>query len=151
MYYSDFLARFLGIFEAILTPIEWNVDNYDLYLSPGTAPLDYLTWLAKWFKVTFDASWTESQRRTFLAEAHQIYAGRGTKRVMSRILEIYLGIVPQIVEPEDQPHLFSVVLRIPSDQQVDRAAIERLIEANKPAHTNYTLEIFQEKKRRARA
>ena len=38
IYHTDFMSRFLAVFESILMPIEWNIDNFDLYLDPGSAP-----------------------------------------------------------------------------------------------------------------
>jgi hypothetical protein len=82
------------------------------------------------------------KQRQLLAEAANLYGRRGTAWGLSRSLEIYSGVTPQIFEPADQPHSFSVVLHRLSDRQIDRAAVERIIEANKPAQTSYSLYIF---------
>lgn len=140
-----FLDAFLLAFEGILTPIEQSVDNFDLYLHPHTAPAFFLEQLAAWLALTLDEKWPIEKRRAVLAEAAELYRRRGTRWSLSRHLEIYSGITPEIYEPDDQPHLFSVVLRIPSGQAIDRATVERIIQASKPAHTVYTLEIFQDK------
>ncbi len=144
IYQSDLLARFLGIFEAILTPIEWNIDNFDLYLSPKTCPSTFLPWLATWFEIEFDETWSEAKRRQFLQEAHQIYAGRGTPRALRRTLEIYTGLTPTIDDTSNdlEPHTFRVFLPVP-EKDVQRTTIEALINAHKPAHTAYELH-FQE-------
>jgi phage tail-like protein len=146
IYHTDFMARFLAIFESLLASIEWHVDNFDLYLDPGAAPAGFIPWLANWFQAAFDPTWSVARRRTFLAEAHQIYARRGTRWSLNRHLEIYTGLKSpegiSIVESQDQPHLFSVVLRVPPGGTVNRAAVARIVEANKPAHTTYTLEIL---------
>jgi len=144
IYNTDFMCRFLGIFEAILTPIEWNIDNFDLYLSPQTCPSSFLPWLANWFEVVFDDTWSETKRRQFLQEAHHIYLLRGTKKALSRTLEIYTGYTPEIDDLADdlEPHTFRVILPVP-EKEVRRANIEALINAHKPAHTAYELH-FQE-------
>ena len=141
IYHTEFMARFLGIFEAVLTPIEWNIDNFDLYLNPATAPRDFIPWLASWFDVAFDPSWTEAQRRHLLKEAHSIYARRGTRWALSRVLEIYTGHTPTIVDtdPDLEPFTFKVTLPAVT-ARLEREMIERLIDAHKPAHTLYTLE-----------
>ena len=59
IYHTEFMARFLGLFESILTPIEWNVDNFYLFLNPGTAPTGFIPWLAQWFDIVFESVWTE--------------------------------------------------------------------------------------------
>jgi phage tail-like protein len=141
IYHTDFVARFLGIFESILTPIEWTVDNFDLHLHPRTAPTSFLNWLANWFAITFDPSWSEAQRRTFLTEAHKIYARRGTRWALSRVLEIYTGHKPTISDQgkDLKPFTFAVMFPLRAGE-LDRGALERIIDANKPAHTTYTLE-----------
>ncbi len=136
----DFLKGFLAIFEAILFPIEWNIDNFDLYLSPKTTPATFLPWLANWLGAEFDTTWTEAQRRTFLAEAHALYARRGTKWALGRALEIYTGYTPNI-DDEDKdlrPHSFTIKFPFP-EHAVNRISLDKLIHHYKPAHTDYEL------------
>jgi len=146
IYHTEFMSRFLALFEATLIPIEWTIDNFDLFLDPGTAPGDVLSWLADWFDITFDPSWSEAQRRRLLREAHLIYARRGTRWALSRVLEIYTGATPTIVDtaPDLDPFTFRVTLPIQTPrsgyQRLPREMIERLIDAHKPTHTLYTLE-----------
>jgi len=143
IYHTEFMARFLGLFESILTPIEWNVDNFDLFLNPGTAPVSFIPWLAQWFDITFESVWTESQRRALLKDAHLIYARRGTRWALSRVIEILTGYKPTIVDEGDNlpDFTFKVILPL-SASHINREMIERLVDANKPAHTMYTLEFL---------
>ncbi len=139
----SFITRFLALLESILAPIEWNIDNFDLYLDPKTAPAFFLPWLANWFVITFDESWSEHARRQLLLEAQHIYPRRGTAWALRRVLEIYTGVSPEINDQEQSLEPFTFMVRFPlREQQVNRAAIERIINANKPAHTTYSL-IFQ--------
>jgi phage tail-like protein len=140
IYHTGFLSRFLALFESIWTPIEWTVDNFDLYLDPGTAPTDFLPWLTQWFEIIFDATWNERQRRIFLKEAHQLYALRGTRLSLSRTLKIYTGCEPQIIDlvKDQEAFTFSVILPVTA-QDVDKGLVEAIINACKPAHTTYTL------------
>lgn len=137
IYHTGFMSRFLALFESSWTPIEWTVDNFDLYLDPGTAPADFLPWLAQWYEIIFDATWNERQRRIFLKEAHQLYALRGTRWSLSRALQIYIGGEPQIID-SGQDFTFSVILPVAA-QDVDNELVEAIINACKPAHTTYTL------------
>ncbi len=141
IYHTDFMSRFLALFESILIPIEWNVSNFDLYLDPSTSPSTFLPWLANWYEIVFDASWNDTQRRTLLEEAHQIYSRRGTRFALSRVLEIYTGHKPEILEftNERDPFTFTVRLAIRSDK-ANRELIEQLIDTSKPAYTSYKLE-----------
>ena len=139
-YHSEFMGRFLALFESILGPIEWNANNFDLYLGSRTAPTDFIPWLASWFDLEFDSTWTESQKRLLLSEAHQIFARRGTKYSLSRILEIYTGDKPEIEDLQDDQDAFIFTVKLPvTEDSVDRGLIERMIDANKPAHTSYQL------------
>lgn len=142
IYRNSFMESFLGIFESVLLPIEWNIDNFDLYLSPGTAPESFLPWLAGWYGLTFDATWSTAQRRAVLAEAHRLYAMRGTRWALSRLLEIYTGQAPVIDDTgkDLKPYTFRVKLS-GSQHKANRKLIQGLIEANKPAHTTFVLEI----------
>lgn len=140
IYHTDFMARFLAIFESVLAPIEWNVDNFDLYLNPKTAPPDFLPWLADWFSITFDSSWTVEQKRQLLVEANKIFARRGTAWALSRVLEIYTGHEPEILDLEKDQDPFTFTVKLPvTEKEVDRQLIEQIIDANKPAHTSYNL------------
>ncbi len=138
-----FLGMFLLVLEGILTPIEQTVDNFDLYLDPHTAPAFFLDQLASWLGMTLDEKWPEEKRRAIVAEAAELYRRRGTRWGLGRHLELYTGAIPEITEPRDRPHHFHVLLRLPANQATDRATVERIIEANKPAHTTYSLEILQ--------
>jgi phage tail-like protein len=140
IYHTDFMARFLAIFESVLTPIEWNVNNFDLYLNPKTAPPDFLPWLADWFSITFDSSWSIEQKRELLVEANQIFARRGTAWALSRVLEIYTGHKPEILDLEKDQDPFTFTVKLPvTEKEVDRQLIEQIVDANKPAHTSYKL------------
>ncbi len=146
IYRSDFVSRFLGMLEAILMPAEWNIANMDLRLDPRTAPAEFLPWLASWFDLVFDATWTEAMQRTFLIEAHNLFAMRGTKWALTRVLEIYTGRAPEIVDLTDRtnPYLFTV--KIPfRERNVNREGVDRIIMADKPAHTTYKLEFRSER------
>jgi len=139
---ADFFSRFLAIFESVLLPLEWNVDNFDLFLTVKTAPPEFLPWLAGWFDLLFDPTWQVEQRRAILREAHWLFARRGTKLALARVLEIYTNQQPVILdEQQDEvaPHTF-IVRFPPMFDQEKRQLIARLIDVNKPAHTTYRLE-----------
>jgi phage tail-like protein len=143
IYQDDFTARFLGIFEAIFLPIEWQIEHFDLYLDPATCPAGFLPWLAAWYHLSLDESWDELQKRTILKEAHKIYARRGTRWALNRLLEIYTAQKVEITElAEDLPaHMFRVKASLPL--HATREQLERLIAINKPAHTQFRLEITE--------
>lgn len=145
--YADFTNRLLALIESVLLPIEWTATNFDLFLHVDTAPQEFLTWLEQWFMLLTDASWTEEQRRTFIAEANWLFMWRGTKKALTRVLKIYTGEVSPIVEMGDpgataelSPYEFQIQLKIAANYtQVDPAVVRKIIDAFKPAHTIYKL------------
>jgi phage tail-like protein len=149
IYHDDpFLRRFLLAFEGLLAPVEQTVDSFDLYLDPRTAPAFFLEQLAAWLGLTLDEKWPEEKRRAVMAEAAELYRLQGTRAGLIRHLEICTGLTAEIVEPEDRPFHFQVVLRVPAGQAIDQAAVERIIQNNKPAHTTHALEIVPERQAR---
>jgi len=140
IYHTDFMSRFLAIFEATLLPLEWTIDSFDQFLDPEAAPAGFLPWLASWYGLVFDSTWTEAQRRQLLAEAHEIFARRGTRRALSRVLEIYTGTEPEIDDDARDLDAFTFSVVIPRRKRDVRSdLIEALIDAHKPAHTTYKL------------
>jgi len=141
IYHTDFMAEFLATFESILMPIEWQIDSFDLFLSPNTAPADFLPWLANWFELIFDSTWSEAQRRAFLTEAYWIYSRCGTRSALIRVLEIYTGHTPEVDDQSKDLPPLTFRVKLPRATSLDRNHIERIIDAYKPAHTAYLLEI----------
>ncbi|MCB8982886.1 MAG: phage tail protein I [Ardenticatenaceae bacterium] len=141
---NSLMSRFLALFESILMPIEWNIDNFDLYLDPQTSPVGFLPWLCNWFEVVFDDTWNERQRRQFLSEAAELYGRRGTQWAMQRLLEIYTGHQPHIDDKAEKLDPFTFIVNVPvREKELNRTLIEHIIDSNKPAHTTYKLRFKQ--------
>lgn len=139
---NDFLARFLGIFEAILFPVEWTIDHFDLFLHPSTAPKEFLPWLAGWFELSFDATWTESKKRMFIEEAHELFAMRGTKWSLQRVLEIYTGVEPTITDLSDEKNRFLFTVNLPIKRSaLNIDVVQHLIDQHKPVHSTYEIKV----------
>ncbi len=144
-YATDFMDRFLALFESILFPIEWNIDNFDLFLDPGTAPAPFLAWLAAWYCAPPEPDLDEAACREFLKEASQIYARRGTPWALSRILEIATGKKPEIIDTTETLPPFTFLVRLPfRPGEVDHTRLERIIAANKPAYTSFQVEFKEQ-------
>ncbi|MCB0008640.1 MAG: hypothetical protein KDE04_19380, partial [Anaerolineales bacterium] len=66
---------------------------------------------------------------------------RGSKRALSRLLEIYTGRTPEIQDLQEDQDPFTFTVRLPMrERDTNRTLLEQLIEANKPTHTSYILE-----------
>ena len=141
IYDTDFMRRFLGIFESILLPIEWNIKNFDLFLDPDMAPEGFVPWLCQWFGVDSQIHLSQAQQRAFLKDCHQLYAGLGTPWALQRALEIYTGLPPEIDDTgaELAPHTFRVRIGL-APAEANITGIKTIIDAYKPAHTSYILE-----------
>ncbi|MCA9963106.1 MAG: phage tail protein I [Anaerolineales bacterium] len=140
IYHTPFVTRYLALLESVLAPIEWNIANFDLYLDPHTAPAHFLPWLANWFGMTFDDSWSEPQRRQFLSVAHCIQPRIGTAVALKEILAIYTQVTPTIDDTSDDlpEATFRVQLPLP-DRTPLEDQIRQIIDAYKPAFTTYEL------------
>ena len=146
---DDFLGRFLLIFESILSPIDRTVSNLHYYFDAQMTPPELLPWLASWLGLALDERWPEAQRRALILAAVDLYQWRGTRRGLSEFLRLYTGLTPEIVESgvgkrgatEADAFRFIVRIKVPDPAAVDRSVIETIINAEKPAHTGYSLEI----------
>ncbi len=158
------MGRFLMIFESILGPIEGVLDNISHYFDAGTAPRELLPWLASWVNLALDETWPLERRRELVGSAVELFRDRGTRRGLREYLRVYSGVEPRITEDyggislagqarlglntvlgAGRPHTFNVTLEFPDTIGADSVNVEQLkaiIEAEKPAHSGYTLEIL---------
>src|SRR5262249_41947414 len=88
---TDFLNRFLSLFESYLTPLEGLVANAYQLTSPATTPAYALEWLGRWGGVTFDPAFPEDRRRQWLEASSDLHRWRGTLAGFSLALEIASG------------------------------------------------------------
>jgi phage tail-like protein len=141
---NDFLRRFLLIFEDIWEPLEQRQDHIEMYFDPHTCPASFLPWLASWLDLPFNPQWPEARHRRLLAQAMELYGWRGTRYGLIRMIEVCTGITPEIRNSSSQPFVFHIRITLPpgaSSETLDKALIEELIRAHKPAHAGYILEV----------
>lgn len=144
VYSTDaFTGRFLLIFESIFAPLEWVVDSFDLYLDDKIAPPEWLQWFGQWVDIFVPDSIPEARQRAIVAELDKLYLARGTCDSLSRHLELVFDVKPEIDEPKDRPSTFTVTIKLgkSGDTEANRYIATRIIEAQRPAHTQYTLTI----------
>jgi len=142
--YSDdeFLGRFLLICEDLWGPVEQLISHFDLFLDPATAPEPFLPWLGEWLAILMDEHWSVDTQRVLLKNASWLHQARGTRAGLSRYLEIVCpGCRAEITENVQEPHHFEVVVHSEGNA-VDQMMVRRVIEANRPAHTTYTLRVI---------
>ena len=95
---ADFLQRYLAPAEGLLHELDWRSAQRAVLLDPTATPADKLDWLASFAGLVLDRRWTETAHRTLIAEAYWLFARRGTKKALLRLLAIYLGRPAQLIE-----------------------------------------------------
>src|SRR5712692_1898350 len=161
LYQEDaFVGRFLRIFESILGPIEETIDGVANYFDPRLTPIETLPWLASWIGVELDENWPVDQRRELLVEAADLLRRQGTRQALREHVRLYVGQPPLIVENfsglrlgQDgvlgvnsrlgalEPHTIGVT--VVTDHDVDEQVLRGIVEAQKPAHVGYTLDVYR--------
>lgn len=84
----DFMQRFLGLFESVLTPLEDMAAGAWMVTDPGSAPEDALDWLSNWISLTLEPGLSIPAKRKMLGQATRLFRKRGTLEGLSRILDI---------------------------------------------------------------
>ena len=162
------LGQFLMMLESFWGPIDRQITSIHDDFDPRVMPSRLLAWYARWVDLRLDARWPEEKQRKLIRSIVSLYRRRGTRAGLAEFLELYTGVAPRIDERRARnltlgrnallgpsvalgtgnvPHSFSVTLRLPrvSDEESEtrRNVIESIIDAEKPAHTSYTLEVFE--------
>ena len=159
---TPFFPRYLLGFEDALRPIGRALDRMDALFGAFSTPSEFLLWLGAWVCLPPEEGWSEMKRRQLVHEAVELFRWRGTRRGLSRYLQIYTGFAPEI---DDQPvrgmrlgpqarmgdpgtrlgdvppHTFVVTVATPDPSSVREAILHDIIAYEKPAHTAYTLRV----------
>lgn len=159
---SEFMGRFLLIFESILGPLEDMIDNMACYFDPGLCPEELLPWLASWMGIEMDESWPAERRRELVASANLLFRWRGTRRGLREFLRLYTGVEPSITEDfggigldgnyelghntvlgGGNAHVFTVTFEVDDLDSINADRVRQIIETEKPAHAAYILNVVQ--------
>jgi len=153
--HDSFPERFLALFETFLGGSEEAIDILLRFFDTEAVEGEWLPWLASWLALAADPIWPVESLRTWLREAPELFRRRGTRDGLSRVIEIFTGAKPLVIEnwqlrcaedPEllclfeqlygTDPYAFCVLLA--PDQvegDAERRAVRRLVVGEKPAHT----------------
>ena len=95
---KEFLERFLSIFETASDDLENKISHIYKYFDPDTVPQNFLNWLASWLNVALEEDWNEEKKRQLIREAYSLYKQKGTLSGLKRLIEIYTGKKPELLE-----------------------------------------------------
>jgi phage tail-like protein len=152
------MMAFTRGFDEALAPIPGVLDSLAAYIDPRLAPPDFVTWLATWVAAELDETWPIEGQRLAVGTAIEQFRRRGTKAGLQLDLESATGgrieieenggvAVSQLPgadfpgEPNPRVHIRVFVA---DPDSIDRAALERLVLASKPAWVAHTVEVRQE-------
>lgn len=160
--HRDMQIRFLTqAVDELLAPVWLSLDNYEEYLDPAIAPLDFVEMTAAWLGLPYDHNWNEAQARRLVAAASEIFQWRGTVRGLRALVSAYCEDDPErpasievsesggaIVDTthdadspgDDRPNVL-VTVEIPGDANVDPTRLTALIASYVPAHVAVHVEI----------
>lgn len=157
----SFLERYLSLFERFFADSELAIGQIAKWFDLGSVTGEYLRWLSTWLAVAYDENWPEAKLRLLMQRIPELYRKRGTREGIESMIELFIGEKPFIIEhfhlesAEDEevkrllyqlygsdPYGFCVLLttQLSSDSY---AAVSRILEAEKPAHTNAGLTVLQ--------
>lgn len=152
---DEFCVRFTQGLDQVLAPAVTTIDNLDAYVDPWLSPSSFLDWLASWFGIELDATWSEERRRSLIANALELGRWRGTVIGLALLVELYTGSPGEVddgggVASSDDPDGLlpgeprdTIIIRYADeggDLQPTRLA--RVIRDVVPAHLAVRLESF---------
>ncbi len=154
---DGFSQRFMSAFDAALAPIFVTLDNLPWYFDPWLAPPDFLDWLASWFGMVSDESWSVERRRELVAKAFDFYRLRGTAAGLKSQIEALTGGSVEMHEtggvstsvtagsPLPGSPNFAVLVRVTVDDPaaINAKRLDSLIQAAKPAHVTHKVELVK--------
>lgn len=152
---DDFALRLVAALDEVGAPIQATLDGFTAYLDPALAPEDVLDWLATWVGVEPDLTWPVARRRALVASAAELYRSRGTAAGLAAQVAIltegeveidesgaagFSAVADAAIPGEAQPSLV-VRVKVPDPGSLDKARLEALVMAAKPAHVPHTIEV----------
>jgi phage tail-like protein len=151
---DDVSKRWLAALDDVLAPIFLSLDGLPAYLDPALTPEDFLEWLAGWVGVLLDENWPIERRRTFVAQAADLYRLRGTVEGLAAHVRIFTGGDVEIDESGgvswsaasggDFPGTPGYRIRVQvsgAPTAVDAGRLEALVATAKPAHVVHTVDV----------
>jgi phage tail-like protein len=149
------IRAFMAGLDELVAPVLATLDCLHAYVDPALTPDDFLTWLGGWVATEPDETCPSERRRVLVQRAVSLYQRRGTARGIMEHIELYAGGTVEIAEtggvawsqqhgtslPGEPVPRLAVRLTVDDPSAVSDAAVERLVEACKPAHVVHRVEV----------
>ena len=152
---DDFARRMVAAFDDVLAPVLSTLDCLPAYWDPRLAPEDFVDWLGGWLAADPPPRLPAERRRELVAGAVRQHGLRGTTRGLAEQIALVFGVEAEITDsggtswsptPQgtfDDPAEPSLTVRV---RATDPAAVplrelRALVDANRPAHVPYTVEV----------
>lgn len=97
-YNSNFLERFLAIFQNMYEDQSELIENITEIFDPDSADKMFLDWLAEWIAIDNVNIWNENQLRYLIKNAINLYKIRGTQEYLLKLVKLYTGYDAYIME-----------------------------------------------------
>lgn len=161
---EHFLERYLGIFQTIYEDRSREIALVARAFDCDSAEEEDLYELARWLGIRRPRVWREEALRQLLREGIDLFRLRGTRQGLSRMLELYTGVTPYIIEPQelaqfkrnepyhdrlarlygDDEHQVTVLLpQEVVDTPLQERIVRQLINDMRPAHIAYRLVLLK--------
>lgn len=156
LYHEDeFAQRFAAGLDVVLAPVFAVLDSLQAYVDPRLAPADFVSWLTSWVGAEPDETWPLERQRALVVDAVHLYQWRGTIRGLRRLVEIYSGVEPEIVDsggaavsavpggalPGSDESGLTVTVRVDDPATIDVGRLDAIVGAAKPAHVPHRIEV----------
>ena len=103
----QFLDRFLGMYQSMILDLQEEIMNISHYLDSDITTTEFLQWLAEWVAIDDVFRWEEKKLRNFIRHSFSIYKLKGTKEGLEKVIELYVGQKPMIVETYEIMNTYS--------------------------------------------
>ena len=95
---EHFLERYLGVFQTLYEELDSQIANIADRFDPQCTESEFLGWLCEWLDVSDGDLWPEDNLRLLLMTAVDLYRKRGTRESVEKMIGLYLGEKPLIIE-----------------------------------------------------
>lgn len=139
---QQFLTQYLAIFQSLYQDLEQQIRKDTHWLDFQKTDREALQWLASWIHVENSHLWPEECLRRYLRNGASLFGLRGTARGLLRVVEIFTGETPYLMEAGtgEDPHRFTMFIREAAVASArSYRALLQVIQEGKPADMDICL------------